>query len=144
MLSVLISTLKLNQATISLQHGESGDDILSSLNELVVGTEVPTRLIRSVRQLVFDYDIGLSDLVTWYQTNDPLLPWHTLARAALFAQEKDELNAAREYRRVAENSEFDFENSMILYRKSIIHLAHAEQWSEAVDLLDNQPALERR
>ena len=102
-----ISTLKLNQATISLQHGESGDDILSSLNELVVGTEVPTRLIRSVRQLVFDYDIGLADLVTWYQTNDPLSPWHTLARAALFAQEKDELNAAREYRRVAENSEFD-------------------------------------
>ena len=141
LLSVLISTLKLNQATISLQHGESGDDILSSLNELVVGTEVPTRLIRSVRQLVFDYDIGLADLVTWYQTNDPLSPWHTLARAALFAQEKDELNAAREYRRVAENSEFDFENSMILYRKSIIHLAHAEQWSEAVDLLDNQPAL---
>ena len=30
---------------------------------------------------------------------------------------------------------------MVLYRKSIIHLAHSEQWSEAVDLLDNQPAL---
>ena len=59
----------------------------------------------------------------------------------LFAQENDELNAAREYRRVAESGAFDFENSMVLYRKSIIHLAHAEQWSEAVDLLDNQPAL---
>ena len=141
LLSVLIKTLKLNQATISLQHGESGDDILAILNDLVVGLEIPTRLVRSVRQLVFDYDIGLSDLVSWYQSNDPLSPWHTLARAALFAQENDELNAAREYRRVAESGAFDFENSMVLYRKSIIHLAHAEQWSEAVDLLDNQPAL---
>ena len=141
LLSVLIKTLKLNQATISLQHGESGSDILAILNELVVGIDIPTRLVRSVRQLVFDYDIGLSELVTWYQKNDPLSPWHTLARAALFAQSNDELNAAREYRRVAESGAFDFENSMVLYRKSIIHLAHAEQWSEAVDLLDNQPAL---
>ena len=141
LLSVLINTLKLNQATISLQHGELGEDILTGLNGLLGGSEVPTRLIRSIRQLVFDYDIGLTDLVTWYQKNDPLSPWHTLARAALFAQDSDELNAAREYRRVAESGAFDFENSMILYRKSIIHLAHAEQWSEAVDLLNNQPAL---
>ena len=68
LLSVLIKTLKLNQATISLQHGESGDDILAILNDLVVGFEIPTRLVRSVRQLVFDYDIGLSDLVSWYQS----------------------------------------------------------------------------
>ena len=54
-------------------------------------------------------------------------------------QNNDELNAAREYRRVAESGEFDFEHSMVLYRKSIIHLAHAEQWKEAVDLLNNQP-----
>ena len=139
--SVLISTLKLNQATISLQHGEADDEIFNTLNQLVVGSEIPTRLIRSIKQLVFEHDIGLEKLVTWYQQNNPLSPWHTLSRAALFAQNNDELNAAREYRRVAESGEFDFEQSMVLYRKSIIHLAHAEQWSEAVDLLDNQPAL---
>ena len=141
LLTVLIATLNLNQATISLQHGEADDEIFISLNQLVVGSDIPTRLVRSVRQLVFEHDIGLEQLVTWYQQNNPLSPWHTLARAALFAQNKDELNAAREYRRVAESGEFDFEHSMVLYRKSIIHLAHAEQWKEAVDLLDSQPAL---
>jgi len=141
LLSVLIATLNLNQATISLQHGEADEEIYASLNRLVVGSDIPTRLIRSVRQLVFDHDIGLEQLVTWYQQNDPLSPWHTLARAALFAQNNDELNAAREYRRVAESGEFDFEHSMVLYRKSIIHLAHAEQWKEAVDLLDSKPAM---
>ncbi|HII23047.1 MAG TPA: hypothetical protein HA359_02195 [Candidatus Poseidoniaceae archaeon] len=141
LLSVLIATLNLNQATISLQHGEADEEIFATLNQLVEGSNIPTSLVRSVRQLVFDHDIGLEQLVTWYQQNNPLSPWHTLARAALFAQNNDELNAAREYRRVAESREFDFEHSMVLYRKSIIHLAHAEQWKEAVDLLDNQPAL---
>ena len=122
LLKVLIATLNLNQATISLQHGEADDEIFTSLNQLVVGSDTPTRLVRSVRQLVFEHDIGLEQLVTWYQQNNPLSPWHTLARAALFAQNKDELNAAREYRRVAESGEFDFEHSMVLYRKSIIHL----------------------
>ncbi len=141
LLSVLITTLKLNQATISLQHGEADEEIFATLNNLVAGADIPTRLIRSIRQLVFDHDIGLEGLVDWYQKNNPLSQWHTLARAALFAQNDDELNAAREYRRVAESGAFDFEHSMVLYRKSIIHLAHAEQWSEAVDLLDAQPAL---
>ena len=139
--SVLIGTLKLNQATKSLQHGDVDEEIFTTLNSLVSESNIPTRLIHSIRQLVFEYDIGLDKLVTWYQVNDPLSPWHTLSRAALFAQNNDELNAAREYRRVAEEGGFDFEGKMILYRKSLIHLAHAEQWSESVDLLDNQPAL---
>lgn len=141
LLMALISTLKLNQATISLQHGDADEEIFATLNSLVIGSEIPTRFIRAIRQLVFEYDIGLEQLVTWYQQNDPLSPWHTLSRAALFAQNNEELNAAREYRRAAESEEFDYEHSMILYRKSIIHLAHAEQWSEAVELLDTKPAL---
>jgi len=141
LLMALISTLKLNQATISLQHGDADEEIFATLNSLVIGSEIPTRFIRAIRQLVFEYDIGLEQLVTWYQQNDPLSPWHTLSRAALFAQNNEELNAAREYRRAAESEEYDYEHSMILYRKSIIHLAHAEQWSEAVELLDTKPAL---
>jgi len=141
LLSVLLSTLKLNQATISLQHGDADDEIFNTLNELVIGTEIPTRIIHSIRQLVFDHDIGLEGLVTWFQQNSPLSPWHTVSRAALFAQNHDELNAAREYKRAAESGRFEFEEKMILFRKAIIHLAHAEQWKEAVELLENQPAL---
>ena len=81
--SVLIGTLKLNQATKSLQHGDVDEEIFTTLNSLVSESNIPTRLIHSIRQLVFEYDIGLDKLVTWYQVNDPLSPWHTLSRAAL-------------------------------------------------------------
>ena len=36
--------------------------------------------------------------------------------------------------------DFDYEHKILLHRKALIHLAHAEQ-SEAVALLENQPAL---
>ena len=48
-----------------------------------------------------EHDLGSSNLVSWYQKNDPLSPWAPLARAALFASQGDELNSAREYSRAA-------------------------------------------
>ena len=102
---------------------------------------IPTRMIHTTRHLVLEHDIGLPALVSWYQNNDPLSPWHTLARAALAASQNDELNAARDYRRAGDHKEFDYEHSMVLYRKSLIHLAFAEQWKEAVELLENHPSL---
>jgi hypothetical protein len=82
-----------------------------------------------------------------------------LARAALFATEGDELNSAREYSRAAElftkqrkaggaSTEGDAEDNdfvlslpLTLYRKSLIHYAHAKSWAEAVDLLERVPSL---
>jgi len=139
--SVLISTLRLNHVRLSLQHGMRTSDSIEILNQLIEGSKTPSRIINSVSKLIFEHDIGLSSLVNWYQEHDPLSPWHTVCRAAVSAENKDEINAARDYRRAAENSEFDFEHSMILYRKALIHLAHAGQWSEAVNLLNQQPAL---
>ena len=92
---------------------------------------------------------------------DRLSPWAPLARAAHFAADGDELNSAREYSRAAElfnkqrktggdsndwasNSEdndFVLSLPLMLYRKSLIHYAHATSWSEAVELLDRVPSL---
>ena len=139
--SVLISTLRLNYVRLSLQHGVRSDDSIDILGKLIEGSNTPSRIISSVSKLIFEHDIGLNSLVSWYQENHPLSPWHTVCRAAVSAEKKDEINAARDYRRAAENKEFDFEHSLILYRKALIHLAHAGQWNEAVSLLDQQPAL---
>ena len=139
--SVLISTLRLNYVRLTLQHGVRSKDNVKILSKLVEGDNIPSRIINSLSQLIFEHDIGLPSLVSWYQENDPLSPWHTVSRAAVSAQNSDEINAARDYRRAAENKEFDFEHSLILYRKALIHLAHAGQWSEAVNLLEQQPAL---
>ena len=139
--SVLISTLRLNYVRLSLQHGLRNKDIVEILDKLVEGKDTPSRIIHSLSQLIFEHDIGLQSLVSWYQDYEPLSPWHTVSRAAVSASNGQEINAARDYRRAAEHKDFDFEHSMILYRKALIHLAHASQWSEAVNLLDQQPAL---
>ncbi len=139
--NVVISTLRLNHVGLMLQHGNSDDENIETLNTLLGKEMIPTGMIHSVRHLVLEHDIGLPSLVRWYQTNDALSPWHTLARAAVYASKKEELNAARDYRKAGDHEEFDYEHSLMLYRKALIHLAFAEQWREAVELLDAQPAL---
>ena len=99
-------------------------------------------MMQAVRHLVLEYDIGLTNLVSWYQENDPQSPWHTLARMpAMHVSNDDELNAARDYKRAGDHEDFDYEHKILLHRKALIHLAHAEQWSEAVSLLEQEPAL---
>ena len=139
--AAVIDTLRLNRVALMLQHGTSDQETVESVNTLLGNENVPTAMIHSVRHLVLDHDLGLPSLVRWYQTNDPLSPWHTLARASVSAANEDELNAARDYRRAGDHEGFDYEHKIVLYRKSLIHLAFAEQWKEAVELLDAQPAL---
>ncbi len=139
--NAVISTLRLNYVGLMLQHGNSDAENIETLNVLLSDTSIPTGMIHSVRHLVLEHDIGLPSLVRWYQHNDALSPWHTLARAAVYASNNEELNAARDYRKAGDHEDFDYEHSLTLYRKALIHLAFAEQWREAVELLDAQPAL---
>jgi hypothetical protein len=139
--AAVIDTLRLNRVALMLQHGNTDTTTVEGVNTLLGNENVPTAMIHSVRHLVLEHDLGLPSLVRWYQTNDPLSPWHTLARASVSASNKDELNAARDYRRAGDHEGFDYEHKIVLYRKSLIHLAFAEQWKEAVELLDAQPAL---
>lgn len=136
----VIDTLRLNRASWLLQTGQS-DGVVELLDGLLSGDVTAMPMMQAVKHLVLEYDIGLSNLVAWYQENDPQSPWHTLARAGIHVSNDDELNAARDYKRAGDHKEFDYEHRILLYRKALIHLAHAEQWSEAVSLLEQEPAL---
>ena len=136
----VIDTLRLNRASWLLQTGKS-ENVVTLLEGLLAGEVTAMPMMQAVRHLVLEYDIGLANLVSWYQENDPKSPWHTLARAAVHVSNNDELNAARDYRRAGDHEEFDYEHRILLHRKALIHLAHAEQWSEAVALLEKEPAL---
>ena len=140
LLSAVIDTLRLNRASWALQTGKS-TGVNKLLDGLLSGEVTAMPMMQAVRHLVLEYDIGLANLVTWYQENDPQSPWHTLARAAVHVSNEDELNAARDYRRAGDHEDFDYEHRILLHRKALIHLAHAEQWSEAVALLEQEPAL---
>lgn len=159
---VMLITLELNGYLQAYNIGMAKHSEDEHVNALLLRPALPLRLIPSISQLVMEHDLGLGNLVTWYQRHDPLSPWAPLTRAALFATKKDELNSAREYSRAADiftkiranlrvsNSEAEAENDdddsalavpLALYRKSLIHYAHAKAWAEAVDLLDKVPAL---
>ena len=137
----VMDTLRLNRASWLLQTGKS-KGVVKLLDGLLSGEATAMPMMHAVRHLVLEYDLGLENLVSWYQEHDPMSPWHTLARAAIHASNNNELNAARDYRRAGDHADFDYEHKMMLHRKALIHLAHAEQWSEAVDLLKSEPALQ--
>ena len=138
--SAVIDTLRLNRASWLLQTGKS-KGVVELLDGLLAGEVTAMPMMQAVRHLVLEYDIGLNNLVSWYQENDPQSPWHTLARAAIHVSNNDELNAARDYKKAGDHEDFDYEHKILLHRKALIHLAHAEQWSEAVSLLEQEPAL---
>ncbi len=158
---VMLVTLSLNNHIQAYNIGMAKASDAEQLNDLLNNPALPLRLMRSFSNLVMEHDLGLPRLVAWYTQNDPLSPWAPLVRAALYASQGDELNSAREYTRAAElfsrtgagseeaeapGSEGDDDDSILalplaLYRKALIHYAHAKSWSEAVELLDKVPAL---
>jgi len=158
---VMLLTLAMNRHLQAFNIGMAKVDDVHELDQLLLNPTLPLRLIQSFSVLMVEHDIGLPNLVSWYQKNDPLSPWAPLARAAHFAAEGDELNSAREYSRAAElftkqrksggdstewassseDNDFVLSLPLTLYRKSLIHYAHATSWSEAVDLLERVPSL---
>ena len=158
---VMLLTLTMNGHLQAYNIGMAKPDDAEDLDQLLLNPVLPFRLINSYSVLMVEHDLGSSNLVSWYQKNDPLSPWAPLARAALFASQGDELNSAREYSRAAalftklrkaggttsreinEEGDNDFALALplTLYRKSLIHYAHATSWSEAIDLLEKVPSL---
>ena len=156
---VMLLTLTMNGHLKAYNIGMAASDAAKDLDELLTNPVLPLRLVKSYAVLMVEHDLGLTNLVSWYQKNDPLSPWAPLARAALFASTGDELNSAREYSRAAElftkqrktgssneeestdDNDFALALPLTLYRKSLIHYAHATSWAEAVDLLERVPAL---
>ena len=158
---VMLLTLAMNRHLQAFNIGMAKAGDVHELDQLLLNPTLPLRLIQSFSVLMVEHDIGLPNLVSWYQKNDPLSPWAPLARAAHFAAEGDELNSAREYSRAAElftkqrksggdstewassseDNDFVLSLPLTLYRKSLIHYAHATSWSEAVDLLERVPSL---
>ena len=158
---VMLLTLTMNRHLQAFNIGMAKAEDTEELDHLLVNPALPLRLIQSFSVLMVEHDLGLPNLVAWYQKNDPLSPWAPLARAAHFTAEADELNSAREYSRAAElfnkqrksgtdatdwassseDNDFVLSLPLMLYRKSLIHYAHATSWSEAVELLERVPSL---
>ncbi len=156
---IMLLSLTMNRHLQAYNIGMAKPGDAEELDKLLEDPVLPLRLIQSYSVLMVEHDLGLPNLVAWYQKNDPLSPWAPLSRAALSASAGDELNSAREYSRAAElftkqrkastaaaegdaeDNDFVLSLPLTLYRKSLIHYAHAKSWAEAVDLLERVPTL---
>jgi hypothetical protein len=141
LLSTIISKLRLNNARLSLENGEDMAGVIALLEIVLQQHDAPFTIIDGVRQLMYEFDLGIHGLVQWYQTQHQRSIWALLSQATLQASQGKNLSAARLYKRAADSKKFDYDEEIMLYRKALIHLAFDRKWGEAKQLLADHPNL---
>jgi hypothetical protein len=141
LLSTIISKLRLNNARLALENGEDMAAVISLLETVLQQHDVPFTIIDGVRQLMYEFDIGIEGLVQWYQSAHQRSIWSLLSQATLQASQGRNLSAARLFKRAADSKRFDYDEEIMLYRKALIHLAFDRKWGEAKQLLSDHPNL---
>ena len=141
LLSTIISKLRLNNARLSLEKGDDVTGVVSLLEIVLQQRDVPFTIIDGVRQLMYEFDLGIQGLVQWYQSAHQRSIWALLSQATLHASLGENLSAARLFKRAADSNKFDYDEEIMLYRKALIHLAFDQKWGEAKQLLSDHPNL---
>ena len=141
LLSTIISKLRLNNARLALENGDDMAAVISLLEMVLQQHDAPFTIIDGVRQLMYEFDLGIEGLVQWYQSAHQRSIWALLSQATLQASQGKNLSAARLFKRAADSKKFDYDEEIMLYRKALIHLAFDRKWGEAKQLLSDHPNL---
>jgi len=149
----LVDGLRLNRAAMLLQESSASNDEMQLLNDILSTTNPKLAVVIAAREMVMEHDISLPSLVDWYQRAAPTSVWSLIVKAAVQSANGDRLASARSLRLAADRSKppetpaspetpapLSYEERMMLYRKALIHFAHSESWTEAVELLDREQA----
>lgn len=140
----VLSKLRLNRALRLLENRnpESVLEVVDCFEKLVeLG---PTKfIVDNIRHIVLEHEgIALPNFAEWHRVHATSSPWHDIVRAAIAESVGKRQDAARSLRKASLNSMFDFEEQVGLGRRALINFAHAGKYSEAIDMLEKQPALE--
>ena len=141
LLRTIVSKLRLNNARLSLERGDNSSQVVEMLEIVLTQPSIPYAIVQGVRQLMYEFDLGIEALVQWYQQHHQRSIWSLLAQATLHASNGKNLQAARLFKRTADSNEFDYDEEIMLYRKALIHFAFDEKWEEAKQLLQQHPNL---
>ena len=141
LLRTIVSKLRLNNVRLSLERGDDTTQVIALLETVLTQPSIPYPIIDGVRELMYEFDLGIESLVQWYQSNHPRSIWALLAQATLDASRGKNLSAARLFKRSADSGEFAYDEEMMLYRKALIHFAFDKKWGEAKQLLSDHPNL---
>ena len=141
LLRTIVSKLRLNNVRLSLERGDDSTQVIPTLETVLGQPSIPYPIVHGVRQLMYEFDLGIEALVQWYQKHHQRSIWALLAQATLEASKSKNLSAARLYKRTADSKEFDYDEEIMLYRKALIHFAFDKKWGEAKQLLAEHPNL---
>ena len=141
LLRTIVSKLRLNNVRLSLERGDDTTQVISLLETVLTQPSIPYPIVDGVRELMYEFDLGIESLVQWYQSHHPRSIWALLAQATLDASKGKNLSAARLFKRSADSGEFAYDEEMMLYRKALIHFAFDKKWGEAKQLLSEHPNL---
>ena len=141
LLRTIVSKLRLNNVRLSLERGDDTAHVISLLETVLKQPSIPYPIVDGVRELMYEFDLGIEPLVQWYQSHHPRSIWALLAQATLDASKGKNLSAARLFKRSADSGEFAYDEEMMLYRKALIHFAFDKKWGEAKQLLSEHPNL---
>lgn len=141
LLRTIVSKLRLNNARLSLERGDDSNQVIATLESVLSQPSIPYPIVDGVRELMYEFDLGISSLVQWYQANHQRSIWALLAQATLEASQGKNLSAARLFKRSADSGEFAYDEEIMLYRKALIHFAFDKKWGEAKQLLSEHPNL---
>ena len=161
--NIIFTTISVNNIRMAFHNREVDENQLEELEDIVGQPYFTLTNLHTIQELVLDFDLGSEAMVEWYQRHKASSPWQILCRASDYVSKNQQLSAAREYKRIAdqisnartstkksntdeiqsyvEQGIFGIEQEITLYRKSLIHYAHAEHWAEAVDLLNSKASL---
>lgn len=141
LLRTIVSKLRLNNVRLSLERGDNSNHVITTLETVLRQPSIPYPIVHGVRQLMYEFDLGIEALVQWYQHHHQRSIWALLAQATLEASKGNNLSAARLFKRTADSKEFAYDEEIMLYRKALIHFAFDKRWGEAKQLLSEHPNL---
>ena len=132
----LLDTMRLNRAA-HLLRADPGDEEMRDLLFTVFDRPDPRHsFIEEARRLVLAHEIALPPVLQWHQANMPRSVWTKICKAAVDASDGDRRSAGTQLLEVADSGFFEFDVKRSLYRRALIHFAHAGVWAEAVRLLE--------
>lgn len=142
LLETVVESLRLNRIATEIQDSSNKEMDSQSFDNILSANEPRLRVVVAAREMVMEHDIALPTLVEWYQKTSPTSVWSTISKAAMHAAQGELLASARSWKQAADRPDFPYEQRIMLYRKALIHFAHSESWSEAIDLLNKEQALQ--
>ena len=103
LLRTIVSKLRLNNVRLSLERGDDSSQVISILESVLAQPSVPYPIVAGVRELMYEFDLGIESLVQWYQSHHQRSIWALLAQATLEASRGKNLSAARLFKRTADS-----------------------------------------